>query len=42
MKDLRIRTFACECGITIGRDLNAAINIKKEGLRIYNSEKMTS
>ena len=42
MKDLRIRTFACECGITMGRDLNAAINIKKEGLRIYNSEKMTS
>lgn len=42
MKDLRIRTFACECGITMGRDLNAAINIKKEGLRIYNSEKIPS
>ena len=34
MKDLRIRKMACSCGICISRDQNAAINIKKEGLRI--------
>ena len=34
MKDLSIRTMQCNCGITIGRDQNAAINIKNEGLRI--------
>ena len=39
MKDLRIRTMKCDCGLTMSRDQNAAINIKKEGLRIYNSEK---
>lgn len=37
MKDLRIRTMKCDCGLTIGRDRNAAINIKNEGLRILNS-----
>jgi putative transposase len=32
---LRERTFSCEfCGLKIDRDLNAAINIKAEGLRI--------
>ena len=38
MKDLRIRTMNCDCGLTISRDQNAAINIKKEGLRILRSE----
>ncbi|MBR3250949.1 MAG: transposase [Erysipelotrichaceae bacterium] len=28
------RTYQCECGLTIDRDLNAAINIRNEGLRI--------
>ena len=37
MKDLRIRTMKCDCGLTISRDQNAAINIKNEGLRILNS-----
>lgn len=37
MKDLTIRTLRCDCGITISRDQNAAINIKNEGLRILNS-----
>ena len=37
MKDLRIRTFKCACGLTISRDQNAAINIKNEGLRILKS-----
>ena len=34
MKDFSIRTMKCECGLTISRDQNAAINIKKEGLRL--------
>ena len=37
MKDLRIRTMRCECGYVMDRDRNAAMNIKKEGLRILNS-----
>ena len=36
MKDLRIRTMVCDCGTTIDRDQNAAINIKREGLRILS------
>lgn len=36
MKDLRIRTMKCDCGLTISRDQNAAINILREGLRILN------
>ena len=34
MKDLRIRTMKCDCGLTISRDQNAAINILNEGLRL--------
>ena len=37
MNDLRIRTMRCECGYVMDRDRNAAMNIKKEGLRIMNS-----
>ena len=37
MKDLSIRTMKCNCGFIISRDKNAAINIKKEGLRILKS-----
>ncbi len=34
MKD---REFVCEeCGNVIDRDMNAAINIEREGIRIYN------
>lgn len=36
MKDLRIRTMQCDCGLTVSRDKNAAINILHEGLRILN------
>lgn len=28
------RTYTCECGLTIDRDLNSAINIRNEGLRL--------
>ena len=34
MKDLAIRTMKCDCGLTISRDRNAAINILQEGLRL--------
>lgn len=36
MKDLIIRTMKCDCGLTISRDRNAAINILREGLRLLN------
>ena len=34
MKDLRIRTMRCSCGLVMNRDQNAAINIRQEGLRM--------
>jgi putative transposase len=38
-KDLNIRTVTCpKCGRTYDRDINAALNIKKEGCRIFLSE----
>ena len=39
MKDLSIRTLKCDCGLEIDRDYNAALNIKKEGLRLLNLQK---
>ena len=36
MKNLTIRTMKCDCGLTISRAQNAAINILREGLRILN------
>ena len=36
MKDISNRTMKCECGLTISRDQNAAINILHEGLRILS------
>ena len=36
MKDLSKRHFHCECGYDNDRDINAALNIKREGLRILN------
>lgn len=36
MKDLSKRTMVCNCGNTIGRDQNAAINILNEGLRLLS------
>ena len=38
-KDMHVRTITCPvCGKTYDRDTNAAINIKKEGYRLYLSE----
>ena len=37
MKNLANRTMVCDCGLTISRDRNAAINIRREGLRILKS-----
>ena len=34
MKNLAIRKMTCDCGLTISRDQNAAINILNEGLRL--------
>ena len=36
MKNLTIRKMTCDCGLTISRDRNAAINILHEGLRILD------
>lgn len=38
MKDLGLRMMKCDCGVEMSRDHNAAINIKKEGLRILKTE----
>ena len=37
MKGLGQRMMKCDCGLEMSRDHNAAINIKKEGLRILKS-----
>lgn len=37
MKDLKIRIMQCDCGFCMSRDQNAAINIKKEGLRLLKA-----
>ena len=38
MKDLAIRKMICDCGLTISRDQNAAINVLNEGLRLLIEE----
>ena len=37
MKDLRNRTMRCGCGNVMDRDLNAAVNILNEGLRMLGA-----
>ncbi len=34
-KSLRQRQHNCKCGLCISRDLNAAINIKNEGIKVF-------
>ena len=34
MKNLSNRTMICDCGFEYDRDINAAVNIRNEGLRI--------
>ena len=36
MKNLAIRIMKCDCGLTMSRDQNAALNILREGLRLLN------
>ena len=36
MKDLANRKMVCDCGLTINRDKNAAINILNEGLHLLS------
>ena len=36
MKNLQIRKITCDCGLTISRDQNTAINILNEGLRLLS------
>jgi putative transposase len=37
MKDLSVRQFVCDCGYSNDRDINAALNIKREGLRLLQT-----
>lgn len=37
MKDLSVRKFVCDCGYSNDRDINAALNIKREGLRLLTA-----
>ncbi len=41
MKNLAIRKMICDCGLTISRDQNAAINILNEGLRLLTEAAKT-
>lgn len=34
---MHIRTYICSCGLDFDRDYNAALNIKKEGIRLLTS-----
>ncbi len=37
MKSLSVRAMMCDCGSIIDRDYNAALNIRKEGLRMLHA-----
>ena len=40
--NLSERIFKCDCGNEMDRDLNAALNIHNEGVRLYNIQTDTS
>lgn len=42
MKNMRKRVLKCDCGNIINRDYNAAINIKNEGIRLLEDDKIKS
>lgn len=39
-KDLSVRVHKCKCGLEIDRDVNAAINIKYDGLKQLGIERI--
>jgi Putative transposase DNA-binding domain. len=39
-KDLSVRVHKCKCGLEIDRDVNAAINIKYDGLKQLGIEQI--
>ena len=41
-EDLKLsdRTYSCTCGNIVDRDVNAAINIKEEGMKISFQKEM--
>lgn len=42
MKNMQKRVLKCDCGNIINRDYNAAINIKNEGVRLLEKDKIKS
>ncbi|SES22237.1 Putative transposase DNA-binding domain-containing protein, partial [Gracilibacillus ureilyticus] len=34
---MNVRMYVCSCGLNLDRDYNAALNIKKEGIRLLTS-----
>lgn len=41
MRDLSVRIMQCDCGMTMDRDRNAAVNILNEGLRLLREQLAT-
>jgi putative transposase len=39
-KDISVKVHKCECGLEIGRDVNPKINIKHDGLKQLDIERI--